>query len=118
MKVKPSTPTKRHTGNNNVYLFKAFRASWPETEEKIKVKLGRDNTSFSEYFHAIDGTETPELFMLWLQEFQSKGDVNPRVAAEYKLDVLIRLVKGLFQNCLYYHEWVPTKSYRHIIMGL
>ena len=93
MKIKASTKPKRATSNNG-YLFKPFCASWPESAEKIKVKLGIDGTSFSDYFHPLEGTESPELFLLWLQEFQSKVENNTRVASADKLDVLLRIVKG------------------------
>ena len=67
MKIKASTKPKRTTQSSNGYLFKPFQASWPESAEKIKVKLGTDGTSFSDYFHQLEGTESPELFLLWLQ---------------------------------------------------
>ena len=95
MKVTPSNKHgKRLTGNANVYLFKPYRATWPEKLEKIKVKLGADGTSFSKYFHALEGTESAELFLLWLQEFQSKVETNSRVSPLDKLDVLKRIIKG------------------------
>ena len=93
MKVTPFVK-KRSTGNANIYLFKPYRASWPEKVEKVKVKLGTDGTSFSDYFHALEGTESPELFLLWLQEFQSKVETNTRVVCADKLDILLRIVKG------------------------
>ena len=87
MKIKAAAKPKRPASNG--YLFKPFRASWPETAEKIKVKLGTDGTSFSDYFHSLEGTETAELFLLWLQEFQSKVENNIRVPTKDKLDVLL-----------------------------
>ena len=49
-----------------MYMFAHTRASWPEKAEKLKVKLGTEGTSFSDYFHALEGTENSELFLLWL----------------------------------------------------
>ena len=89
MKIKPSTPKRYNKAHNNgQYLFKATRATWPETAGKTKIKLGTDGTSFSDYFNTLEGTEQPELFLLWLQEFQTKVEHNSRVAQEDKLDVL------------------------------
>ena len=97
MKIKPSSSApKRYNKahDNGQYLFKATRATWPETAEKTKIKLGTDGTSFSDYFNTLEGTEHPELFLLWLQEFQTKVEHNSRVAQADKLDVLCRTVKG------------------------
>ena len=95
MKIKPSAAPKRYKAHDNgQYLFKAPRATWPESAEKTKIKLGTDGTSFSDYFNTLEGTEQPELFLLWLQEFQTKVEHYSRVAQEDKLDVLRRTVKG------------------------
>lgn len=65
-----------------------------ESTDKIKVKLGKDGTSFSNYFCALNGIELPEMFLLWLQEYQSKVETNSQVAHDHKLEVFIRIIKG------------------------
>ena len=64
MKIQPAKdkPKSAH------HLFDRKRMEWPDSAEKVKVKLG-SNSAVSDYFHTIDGTEEPELFLLWLQDF-------------------------------------------------
>jgi hypothetical protein len=96
---KSNTPTGnskfgRPKRTTEGFLFRPDRAEWPDGTDKTKVKLGKDANSFSDYFYPLDGNESPELFLLWLQDFRTRVATNSRVAHTDKLDVLQRLLKG------------------------
>ena len=90
MKVNFSTPTP-------VEKMKAFpfkKKEWADDENKLKMKI--ENTAggvaFSEHMRVLKGTEHPELFLIWLQDYRSKIWTNSNLNWAKKLDILLRIV--------------------------
>ena len=74
----PSTMTKttnkQAQTKDSPYLFLFDKVEWKKVKEQskntTKVKLGDTNTGLdmAYYFHELDRTEQPEMFLLWLTE--------------------------------------------------
>ncbi len=105
MRTSYSTTTTTNTKKNNSTsinrekLFAFKKQEWPETDEKLKVKLeqkelGDSGNGFTEHLRVIDGTEHPELFLMWLQEFRERVLDKENLSSIGKKIILLRVLKG------------------------
>ena len=86
-------PKAKH---NRAQHFSFKKKDWPDEGNKLKVKLEgkQGGVTFDEYVRVLDGSEHPELFLLWIQEYDRRIRYNDRLKPPQRLEVLIRIVKG------------------------
>ena len=64
---------------NRAQPFGNNQKEWPNDDNKIKVMLANPTggATFDEYIRVIDSSEHPELFLLWLQDFNRRIREHP-----------------------------------------
>jgi hypothetical protein len=91
--MSKTPPDAKH---NRAQPFSFKKKDWPDEGNKLKVKLEgkQGGATFDEYVRVLDGSEHPELFLLWIQEYDRRIRYNDRLKPPQRLEVLIRMVKG------------------------
>ena len=74
--------------------FKFTREEWPEDVTKVKMSIDNENggVAFSDYLKVLEGTERPELFIIWKRDFDRKIAGNANLNGEQRIDILQRIV--------------------------
>mmetsp|Transcript_27375 Transcript_27375/g.74853 ORF Transcript_27375/g.74853 Transcript_27375/m.74853 type:complete len:192 (-) Transcript_27375:1608-2183(-) len=74
--------------------FKFTREEWPEDAYKVKMSIGnaRGGVAFSDYMKVLEGTERPELFIIWKRDFDRKIADNANLNGDQRIDILLRIV--------------------------
>ena len=80
----------------NLFAFK--KKDWGEEHKdhikKIKPGDSTKGVDMAYYFHEIDGSEHPELFLLWLLEYRRNVLKADNITLTGKVDCLMQLVRG------------------------
>ena len=79
-------------------LFSLKKKNWGEEHKahvkKIKLSNTTNGVDMAYYFHKIDGSEHPELFLFWLLEYcWNVLDADKNIITG-KVDCLLQLVQG------------------------
>eukprot|EP00536_Pseudo-nitzschia_multiseries_P004931 jgi/Psemu1/11306/gm1.11306_g len=84
---KPRESTKQ-------FPFKFTREDWPEDATTVKMSIDSENggVAFSDYLKVLDGTERPELFIIWKRYFDRKIAGNDKLKGEQRIAILQRIV--------------------------
>ena len=71
--------------------FSFKKKDWLDEGNRLKVKLEgkKGGATFDEYIRVLDGSEYPELFLLWIQEYVRRIRYNDRLKPPQRLEVLI-----------------------------
>ena len=76
--MSKTPPEAKH---NRAQPFSFKKKDWPDEGNKLKVKLEgkQGGATFDEYVRVLDGSEHPELFLLWIQEYDRRIRYNPKL---------------------------------------
>ena len=71
-----------------------MREEWPEDATKVKMSIHSENggVAFSDYLKVLEGTERPELFIIWKRDFDRKIAGNDKLKGEQRIAILQRIV--------------------------
>ena len=101
---KQSTMTKTNNKQaqtkESPYLFSSEKVEWKKVKEQskntTKVNLGDTNTGLdmAYYFHELDGTKQPEMFLLWLTTYCNNVLKATNVMTTAKIECIFQLLIG------------------------
>ena len=87
--------------NNNCYnkkkeqskkMLMVFKKKWAAEAETTSLKLGTSKSvQYYEKFNILKGNEVPELYLTWLQDYQSKITKNSQIPWTQQYDLILTM---------------------------
>ena len=81
--------------DKNKRTLTIFKEDWPEDAATTEIKLG--NTGKVQYyvkFYILNGTEKPEMFIIWLLDYRSKIAQSKALSWDERFNCMLTMVSG------------------------
>ena len=100
--MKVSFSYKGNVPNIKQRPFAFKKKEWPDEDnlQKMKIEDTNGGAEYSEKLRILSGREHPELFLFWLEEYQTKVLNNTDIDYKTKMSIMHTFCKDDAQNAI------------------